>query len=42
MGEQPAGSNFGDCVSYALTREKREPILLKGDDFSKTDLRAAV
>jgi len=42
MGEQPAGSNFGDCVSYALTREKREPILFKGDDFSKTDLRAAV
>ena len=38
----PAGLNFGDCFSYALAREKREPILFKGEDFSKTDLRAAV
>jgi ribonuclease VapC len=42
MGEQPAGSNFGDCVSDALAREEREPTLFKGEDFSKTDLRAAV
>jgi ribonuclease VapC len=34
--------NFGDCFSYALAREKREPILFKGDDFVHTDLRAAV
>lgn len=38
----PAGLNFGDCFSYALAREKREPILFKGEDFSRTDLRAAV
>jgi len=38
----PAGLNFGDCFSYALAREKREPILFKWEDFSKTDLRAAV
>lgn len=38
----PANLNFGDCFSYALAREKREPILFKGDDFGHTDLRAAV
>ena len=37
----PAGLNFGDCFSYALAREKREPMLWKGDDFGHTDLRAA-
>jgi ribonuclease VapC len=37
----PANLNFGDCFSYALAREKREPILFKGDDFVHTDLRAA-
>ena len=35
----PAGLNFGDCFSYALAREKREPMLWKGDDFGHTDLR---
>jgi ribonuclease VapC len=38
----PANLNFGDCFSYALAREKREPILYKGDDFVHTDLRSAV
>jgi len=38
----PANLNFGDCFSYALARVKREPILFKGDDFSRTDLRSAV
>ncbi len=37
----PANLNFGDCFSYALAREKREPLLYKGDDFEHTDLRAA-
>jgi ribonuclease VapC len=37
----PAGLNFGDCLSYALAREKREPMLWKGDDFGHTDLRPA-
>jgi ribonuclease VapC len=36
-----ANLNFGDCFSYALAREKREPILFKGDDFIHTDLRPA-
>jgi ribonuclease VapC len=38
----PANLNFGDCFSYALAREKREPMLWKGDDFGHTDMRAAV
>ncbi len=37
-----AGLNFGDCFSYALAREKREPILFKGDNFGHTDLRSAL
>lgn len=36
-----AGLNFGDCFTYALAREKREPVLWKGDDFGHTDLRPA-
>ena len=38
----PANLNFGDCFTYALARDKREPLLYKGDDFGHTDLRAAV
>lgn len=37
-----ASLNFGDCFSYALARDKREPILYKGDDFVHTDLRSAI
>ncbi|MGA2170804.1 MAG: type II toxin-antitoxin system VapC family toxin [Terracidiphilus sp.] len=37
----PANLNFGDCFSYALARDKREPLLWKGDDFGHTDLRSA-
>ncbi len=38
----PANLNFGDCFSYALARDKREPILYKGTDFAQTDLRSAL
>jgi ribonuclease VapC len=38
----PANLNFGDCFTYALARDKREPLLYKGDDFGHTDLRGAV
>jgi len=31
-----------DCFTYALVREKREPVLWKGDDFGHTDLRTAM
>ena len=37
----PANLNFGDCFSYALARDKREPMLCKGDDFGHTDIRPA-
>ncbi len=37
----PANLNFGDCFTYALARDKREPLLYKGDDFVHTDLRSA-
>ncbi|MBA2556297.1 MAG: type II toxin-antitoxin system VapC family toxin [Chloroflexi bacterium] len=36
-----AGLNFGDCFSYALARATGEPLLFKGDDFSRTDISAA-
>jgi ribonuclease VapC len=38
----PANLNFGDCFSFALAREKREPLLFKGNDFGHTDLRSAL
>ena len=37
-GRHPAGLNFGDCCSYALARHRNEPLLFKGNDFSKTDI----
>ncbi len=40
-GRHPAGLNFGDCFSYALSAQTQEPLLFKGDDFSKTDIEAA-
>ena len=41
-GRHPAGLNFCDCFAYALARTLREPLLFKGDDFSKTDVECAV
>jgi ribonuclease VapC len=38
MGRHPAGLNYGDCFSYALAFTRQEPLLFKGDDFSKTDI----
>jgi ribonuclease VapC len=37
----PAKLNFGDCFSYALARSKGEPLLFKGQDFSRTDVKSA-
>lgn len=37
-GRHPAGLNFGDCFAYALSMATGEPLLFKGDDFSKTDV----
>jgi ribonuclease VapC len=38
----PAGLNFGDCLSYALALDLREPLLWKGDDFGHTGVRSAL
>ena len=37
----PAELNFGDCFSYALAKSKGEPLLFKGQDFSRTDVKSA-
>lgn len=41
-GRHPARLNFGDCFSYALAKSLDEPLLFKGDDFSKTDIEAGL
>ena len=38
-GRHPAGLNYGDCFSYALAATYGEPLLFKGDDFTKTDVK---
>lgn len=38
-GRHAAGLNFGDVFAYALARAAGEPLLFKGDDFAKTDIR---
>lgn len=37
-----ANLNFGDCFSYALAAERREPLLYVGDHFGHTDVRSAL
>jgi ribonuclease VapC len=37
-GYHPARLNLADCFAYALAKMRNEPLLFKGDDFSKTDL----
>ena len=37
----PAVLNFGDCLSYGVAMAEREPLLFKGDDFTRTDVPAA-
>ena len=37
-GRHAAGLNFGDLFAYALARTSGEPLLFKGDDFTKTDI----
>jgi ribonuclease VapC len=38
-GRHAAGLNFGDCFSYALAKFTDEPLLFKGADFSRTDVK---
>jgi len=37
-GHHEANLNVGDCFSYALAAVSGEPLLFKGNDFSKTDI----
>jgi len=37
-GRHQANLNYGDCFAYALATTTVEPLLFKGDAFSKTDV----
>jgi len=41
-GNHPAGLNMGDCVAYALAKRLDAPLLFKGNDFARTDIRRAL
>jgi ribonuclease VapC len=36
----PGVLNYGDCLSYGVAVDLREPLLFKGDDFRATDVEA--
>lgn len=38
-GRHPAALNMGDCFSYAVAALANAPLLFKGHDFGKTDLK---
>jgi ribonuclease VapC len=38
----PAQLNFGDCISYAISKVEAMPLLFKGEDFALTDVERAV
>jgi ribonuclease VapC len=41
-GNHPARLNFGDCAAYALAKCLDAPLLFKGTDFTRTDVRRAL
>lgn len=41
-GRHPARLNICDSFSYALAKSLDAPLLFKGDDFTHTDIRAAL
>ena len=41
-GLHPARLNLADCFSYALAKTLDAPLLYKGDDFARTDIRSAL
>ncbi|MFY8208201.1 MAG: type II toxin-antitoxin system VapC family toxin [Caulobacter sp.] len=41
-GRNPARLNLSDCFAYALAKTLDAPLLYKGDDFSRTDVRSAL
>jgi ribonuclease VapC len=40
--DHPVQLNFGDCFSYALAKSLDVPLLYKGGDFAKTDIKSAL
>jgi ribonuclease VapC len=38
----PAKLNICDCMSYAVARHHDVPLLYKGGDFARTDIRSAL
>lgn len=40
-GRHSAGLTYGDCFAYALAKASGEPLLFKGSDFAKTDVKRA-
>ena len=41
-GRHAAGLNLGDCFSYGAAQAAGRRLLFKGDDFSRTDVPAAL
>ena len=41
-GRHPASLNLGDMFAYLLARERDLPLLFKGNDFARTDVRNAL
>lgn len=41
-GHHPAALNLGDMFAYLLARERDLPLLFKGNDFTRTDVRNAL
>ena len=41
-GKHRARLNMGDCITYALARQRLEPLLFKGNDFAQTDIEPAL
>jgi len=41
-GNHPAKLNFGDCFAYELSISLDCPLLFVGNDFSQTDVKAAI
>ncbi|HEY0972331.1 MAG TPA: type II toxin-antitoxin system VapC family toxin [Gemmatimonadales bacterium] len=37
----PGVLNFGDCLAYGVAMAAGEPLLFKGDDFTRTDVLTA-
>ena len=38
-GRRPAALDFGDCFAYAVAKTLGEPLLAKGSDFARTDIK---